>query len=217
MKKQTNSSYFNNLLKNSKASKKQIALYLDDAKVERIDTIIKLFSSLSDSKSFARNTLIEEAIDKFLADSEEYLQETYGIDVDAFMEEMRLENAGVERFDTLILSSTKRGFEETFLGEDGNTPCWYPCKVSDDREPHVKYIAIYRGRPHSAITHYAKVKHFVYDEELECKVCYFDGDPIELPHKIGLGQKEPCFFIGAKYTTLENLLNATQADELVFG
>lgn len=217
MKKQNNSDYFDNLLKNSKASKKQIALYLDDAKVERIDAVIKLFSSLSDSKSFARNTLIEEAIDKFLADSEEYLRETYGIDVDAFMEEMRIEETGAEKFDTLILSSTGRGFEETFLGEDGDIPCWYPCKVSKAREPHLKYISIYRGQPHSAITHYAQIKSFEFDEELQCKVCYFEGNPIELPHKIGLGQKEACFFIGAKYTTLESLLNATQADELNFG
>lgn len=89
MEKEMNTSYFNNLLKNSKTSKKQIAVYLDDAKIERIDMITKIFSSISDSKSFARNTLIEEAINKFLAESEKYLRQELGIDVEALIEETR--------------------------------------------------------------------------------------------------------------------------------
>lgn len=209
MPKQSNQSYFDTLLKNTKTSKKQIALYLDDAKIDRIDTLIRIFSSISDSRSFARNTLIEEAIDKFLADSEEYLRETYNIDVNSYIEE-------IEKFDTLILSSKKRGFEETFLGEI-ETPCWYPCRISDSREPYLKYIAIYRGHPVSAITHYAKIKEFRYDPAEKCKVCIFDGAPVELPRKITLGQKDACFFRGAKYTTFDSLLNASRTDQLLFG
>ena len=211
MSKETNTGYFDQLLKNSKTSKKQIALYLDDAKIERIDLITRLFSSISDSRSFARNTLIEEAIDKFLADSEEYLLEEKGIDVEKLLEEMRS-----ERYNTVILSSTGRGFEDVFLGEAGEA-CWYPCRISDTREQHLTYIAIYRGQPVSAITHYAKIKECRYDEEKKAKVCYFDGDPIELPHKIGLGNKDACYFVGTKYTTLNSLLNAETCDELVFG
>lgn len=206
-----NNSYFNNLLKNSKTAKKQIALYLDESKVERIDMVMKLFSSISDSKSFSRNTLIEEAIDKFLDESERFLLEEHGISVDVLLEEEQS-----EKYDTVIFSSSQRGFEETFLGEN-EAPCWYPCKVSDTREHNLKYIAIYRGRPVSAITHYAKIKEFRYDPEKDCKVCYFDGDAIELPNKIKLGNKDSCFFVGTKYTSLESLLNATKADEIVFG
>ena len=208
---ENSTSYFENLLKNSKTPKKQIAVYLDDAKIERIDMVTKQFSSISDSKSFSRNTLIEEAIDKFLADSIEYLQETQGIDVDALIEEARL-----ERFDTVVFSSRDRGFEETFLGEC-ETPCWYPCRISSAREPLVKYIAIYRGQPVSAITHYAKVKEFQDDPERNEKVCIFDGAPKKLPHEIKLGSRNACFFQGTKYTSLESLLNATKTDELAFG
>lgn len=206
-------SYFHNLLKNSKTTKKQVALYLDDGKIERIDMISRVFSSISDTKGFSRNTLIEMAIDKFLNDAEEYLQETEGIDVDALIEEARSEKFD---FDTVILSSKGRGFEETFLGEK-ESPCWYPCKISEARENHLKYIAIYRGQPVSAITHYAKIKEFHYDPERECKVCYFDGEPIELEHKVTLGSRDGCYFIGAKYTLLSSLENATKADEIVFG
>lgn len=203
--------YFNNLLKNSRASKKQVAVYLDEAKIERIDMIIKIFSTISDSKSFSRNTLIEEAIDKFLFESERFLMDSQGIDVQAQIEEAR-----AEKYDTVVFASKGRGFEETFLGEK-EPACWYPCRISESREHNLKYIAIYRGAPVSAITHYAKIKEFKFDREKNCKVCCFDGTPIKLPNEIVLGNKESCFFLGTKYTSLESLLNATKADEVAFG
>lgn len=200
--------YFDDLLKKNKVSKKQVALYLGDETIERIDMIIKIFSSISDSKSFSRTSLIEHAIDKFLLESEQYLQREKDIDVKLLLEEERS-----NKFDSVILSSTGRGFEDTFLKEKR----WYPCKISDERERSLQYIAIYRGLPVSAITHYAKIKEFKYDPTLNCKVCYLDGAPIELPNKIILGSKDTCYFIGAKYTSLESLLNATRADEVTFG
>ena len=206
-----NMNYFDILLKNSKAPKKQIAVYLDDTKIERIDMVTKQFSSISDSKSFSRNTLIEEAIDKFLTDSMQYLKEAHGIDVDAAIEE-----ANLERFDTVIFASKEKGFEETFLGES-EIPCWYPCRISPIREHRVKYIAIYRGQPVSAITHYAKIKEFRDDPEKNEKVCIFDGAPKKLPHEIKLGSRSACYFQGTKYTSLESLLNAEKTDELTFG
>ncbi len=205
-----NDNYFENLLKNSKTAKKQVALYLDESKIERIDMIGKLFSSISDSKSFSRNTLIEEAIDKFLDESEDFLHDEHGISVSALLEEARL-----EKCDTVIFSSSGKGFEETFMGQK-ESACWYPCRISETREPGLKYIAVYRGAPVSAITHYAKIKEIVYDQEKNCKVCYFDGAPVELPNKIKLGSKETCFFVGTKYTSFESLLNAAKADEIAF-
>ncbi len=205
-----NNSYFSNLLKNSKAARKQVSLYLDDSKIERIDIIVKLFSSISDSKSFSRNTLIEEAIDKFLDESDKFLQEEHGINVNELLEEERS-----KKYDTVILAANGRGFEETFLGEEEDA-CWYPCRISDKREAGLKYIAIYRGTPVSAITHYAKIREFVYDKQRNCKVCHFDGSAIELPNEIKLGSKDKCFFVGTKYTSLEFLLNAAKADEIIF-
>ena len=43
-----------------------------------MDMIMKIFSSISDSKSFSRNTLIEEAINKFINESEKFLYEEHG-------------------------------------------------------------------------------------------------------------------------------------------
>lgn len=211
MKNDFNTSFFNNFLQRSPTSKKQIAVYLDDNTIQQIDLLSKVFSNLSDTKGFSRNTIIETAVHKFLKESKDYLLDTEGIDFDELLEDERSEG-----FDTVILASRGRGFEETFLGE-AEPACWYPCRISDAKEQHLKYIAVYRGQPISAITHYAKIKEFKKDPEKGCKVCYFEDSPIELPHKINLGTKDSCYFVGAKYTTLESLLNATKADELFFG
>lgn len=206
MKAEINNNYFNKLLKNNKSTKKQVAVYFDDSILERIDTLIKIFSSISDSKSFSRNMLIEEAMYKYIEESERYLREEYNIDLNDLIE---------KTYDTVVLSSNGRGFEETFMGEI-EEKCWYPCKISEAREENLKYIAIYRGQPESAITHYAKIKEFKYSEEKGCKVCYFDGDPKPLPNKITLGNKDSCFFIGAKYTKLQGLFSANKADDIAF-
>jgi len=210
MQKRFDTTYFNGLLKNNKTTKKQVAVYLDDLKLERIDMITRLFSSISDSKSFARNTLIEGAIDKYIEEASAFLLDEHGIDVDALIDASRC-----EQYDTVILSSNGRGFEETFLGEV-EPKCWYPCKISNARENNLKNIAIYRGQPVSAITHYAVIKEFKHDPEQGYKVCFFEGEPVELPNRISLGNKDSCFFIGAKYTKLEYLLNATTADDIQF-
>ena len=202
--------YFSKLLKTSNSSKKQIAVYLDDATIERIDMTIRLFSAISEANSFSRNTLIEEAVNKFLDESEEYLKKEKGLSVKEEIEETKRTN------NTVILSSVDRGFEETFMGE-AEIPCWYPCRCSAERISNLKYIAVYRGAPVSAITHYAKVKEITYSKEKKCNVCYFEGAPIKLPHDIVLGSKSGCFFRGAKYTSIESLLNATTADNIIFG
>lgn len=209
MTRQSNE-YFSKLLKNSSSSKKQIAVYFDDATIERIDMTIRLFSAISEANSFSRNTLIEEAVNKFLDESEEYLEKEMGLSVREEIEETKRKN------DTVIFSSVDRGFEETFMGE-AEIPCWYPCRCSTERIANLKYIAIYRGTPVSAITHYAKIKEIAYSKEKKSNVCYFDGAPIKLPHDIGLGSKSGCFFRGAKYTSIESLLNATTADDITFG
>ena len=186
-------------------------MYLDDSTLERIDMTIRLFSVVSDARSFSRNTLIEEAINRFLEESEEYLKEEIGMSVSEELEEVKN-----RKNDTVIFSSSGRGFEDTFMG-DSEASCWYPCGCSEEKIPNLKYIAVYRGYPISAITHYAKIKEFKHSEEKKCMVCYFDGDPIELPNKVELGSKPGCFFRGPKYTSIESLLNASNADEITFG
>jgi hypothetical protein len=202
--------YFDELLKKSKVTKKQVAVYFDDLMLERIDMSTKIFSTIRDSKSFSRNILIEEAVKKYLLEAEKYLFEEHGIVLDEMIKEEQY-----KKFDTVIFSSKEKGFKETFLGEKEKM-CWYPCRISEEREKNLRYIAIYRGQPESAITHYAKIEKIEFDSKKNCKVCYFKGEPSELPNRITLGEKESCFFLGTKYTKLENLLNAKKANEINF-
>ena len=210
MSNKTGADYFKDFLKNDTTSKKQVAVYFDELKLERIDTLTGLFSKISDSRSFTRNMLIESAVDKYIEESAEFLLDEHGIDLDVLIDDK------YRKHDTLILSSKGRGFEETFLGENEDM-CWYPCKISDNRSVHLKHIAIYRGAPISAITHYADILEFKYDLEKDCKVCYFNGEPKELPHKVILGSKNGVFFRGPKYTELKYLLNSATVDDIVFG
>jgi hypothetical protein len=213
MQNETDANYFDELLKSNKGSKKQIAVYLDDMKLERIDMITKVFSSLSDFKGFSRNTLIEEAVNKYIVESEAYLKEKHEINIDTMIDEARSKD-----YDTVILSSNddELGFNGTFLGER-DPMCWYPCSISDHREKNLKFIAIYRGDPKSAITHFADIKEIKYSPEKGCKVCYFKGKPKELPNgEVKLGSRQGVFFRGAKYTKFENLSNSTTTDEISF-
>lgn len=212
-----NMSYFNGLLKAKKVSKKQIAFYLEEEKIEQLDLLAKVFSSLGEAKSFSRNMLIETAIDKFLAESKEYLRSAQGIDFDTLsLEDFENGEANDAAFDTAVFSAREDGFRDTFLGEE-EPSCWYPCRVSDSNIPRLKYIAIYREAPVSGITHYAKIKEIKYDPEKDCKVCYFDGAPVELPHTVTFNNTPTAYFHGGtKYTQLATLQNTQQADRSIF-
>lgn len=212
-----NKNYFNGLLKAKKSSKKQIAFYLDEDKIEQLDLLAKFFTSLGEAKNFSRNLLIETAIDKFLAESKEYLRNERGINLEELSpEDLKRAEPDEAAFDTAVFSTKEEGFRETFLGE-AEPACWYPCRVSDNNIPHIKYIAIYREAPVSGITHYAKVKEIKYDEEKGCKVCYFDGDPVELPHTVTFRNTPTAYFHGGtKYTQLASLLDTPQADRSIF-
>ena len=62
-----------------------------------------------------------------------------------------------EKKNTLVCPMRDDGFNETFLGENR----WYAIRLRKDRIPYIKYIAAYRVRPISAITHYAEVASIV--------------------------------------------------------
>ncbi|MCL2225547.1 MAG: hypothetical protein FWB96_11330 [Defluviitaleaceae bacterium] len=203
-----NSKYFSGLL--NKASKKQVAVYFDSKSLDEIDMTVKQFSQIGTS-SFARNTLIEEAVQKYLVDAKKFLLDEHTIDVDALIEIER-----GKKFDTVILSCNNEGsFRDVFI----DSQCWWPCRISEDRESHLEFIALYRGGDGSpsAITHYAAIKEFKLEKvnNEKAKVCYFKEPPKELPNKITIGNKDGVFFRGAKYVKLDNLLKITKADDIM--
>jgi len=206
---ETNSTYFKELL--DKAPKKQVAVYFDTKTLEEIDITVKQFSLIG-TTSFARNTLIEEAVHKYLSESKKFLYDEYGIDLSALVDEER-----GKKYDTVVLScNDEQSFKDIFI----NSKCWWPCRISEDRQQRLEFIALYRGGQDapSAITHYAVIKEFKLENinNDKSKVCYFNGEPKELPNKILLGSKDGVFFRGAKYTKLKILTEAIKADDIIF-
>jgi hypothetical protein len=55
--------------------------------------------------------------------------------------------------DTVVVPAREDGFQETFLGENR----WYAIRIHGTMRPQIKYIAVYRIAPISAITHIAPV------------------------------------------------------------
>jgi hypothetical protein len=56
--------------------------------------------------------------------------------------------------DTVVVPAWEEGFQETFLGENR----WYAVRIHGTMRPQIKYIAVYRVAPISAITHIAPVR-----------------------------------------------------------
>jgi len=57
--------------------------------------------------------------------------------------------------DTLVVSAREEGFQRVFLGENR---WWTVLTIKKEIRPQLKYIAVYRAAPISAITHYAEIK-----------------------------------------------------------
>lgn len=196
------------------SSKKQIAISLDEKAITELDKIAKRFSQINKKKSFSRNFLIEMAVNSFIKESYNVLDE-YDVPAedDLSENEEETENDVAENDFNLVIHSSREvqgGFADTFLGEHK----WYPLRIKADKRPKVKYIAIYRGTPMSCITHYAEIERIEFDPEVGEDVAFLKGEPIELPHKITLGSKQGYHFRAPRYLTLDRLLNAKTADDL---
>jgi hypothetical protein len=62
-----------------------------------------------------------------------------------------------KRLDTIICITTEEGFQDTFVGKNR----WYAIRINPKKIPTIRYIAMYRMRPVSAVTHYARVDRIV--------------------------------------------------------
>src|SRR5271157_5406303 len=54
--------------------------------------------------------------------------------------------------DTIVIPAREEGFQSVFMRQH----CWWPApKIRSDLSKKIRYIAVYRAAPVSAITHYA--------------------------------------------------------------
>lgn len=190
-------------------SKKTIAISLEENLINDIKKITDVFSEINGSKSFTRNSLIEDAIKNYVREAKDILKNEFNIDVDNdIYENKKLESES--KFDTVIFPAHNDGFESTFLVEN----CWYPVRVNENKIPFISYVAIYRAAPVSAITHFAKVKSIAQYKGTDKKIIYFEGNPIELKTPIKLGDINASSMRSPRYTTKDKLLKSKIIKEL---
>ena len=111
--------------------------------------------------------------------------------------------------DTIVVPARDDGFKETFIGEN----CWYQIRIHGSMITKIKYIAVYRVAPTSAITHIASVKDIEQWKDTNKYILYFS----EQAEKIGPIKLVPKGQIKApqapRYTSLKRLQNAKTLDD----
>lgn len=66
----------------------------------------------------------------------------------------KIANINFDDVDTIIIPAREDGFQETFIDENR----WYEIRMESSMRRSIKYIAVYRVAPISAITHLATIK-----------------------------------------------------------
>lgn len=142
-----------------------------------------------------------------------YLFEPFLSDVDEDIEQAALSGGtqlGVEQLDTVVVPAHEDGFIETFLGENR----WYAIRMHDTIRPQIRYLAIYRIRPTSAITHVAEVASIEPWKDTGKYVINFVGPAQEI-HPIKYDKNGRVKALqNLRYTTLERLQTARTLDDL---
>lgn len=115
-----------------------------------------------------------------------------------------------ESKDTIVVPAKTEGFNNVFLEKNR----WHSISISNERIPHLKYIAAYRTRPISAITHLARIQEIVPSPyESGKKMVIFKGDAIKLPKPIRLGNNSS-ILQSPKYTNIKKIEIAQTVDDL---
>lgn len=111
--------------------------------------------------------------------------------------------------DTIVVPAHEEGFQETFLGEN----CWHHIRIHSSMIPQIKYVAVYRVAPTSAITHIAPVRAIEQWQDTNKYVLYFS----EAAEEVGPISLVPNGRVRApqasRYTSRSKLLQAKTLDE----
>lgn len=109
--------------------------------------------------------------------------------------------------DTIVVPALERNFRDTFLGESR----WYAVSVSEDIRPSIKYIAVYRVSPISAITHIAPVQSIEPWMDSKRSVVTF-SEPAQQIDSIKLGKGVP--LASRRYTSKSALDSAESVADI---
>jgi hypothetical protein len=117
-------------------------------------------------------------------------------------------------FDTLVCPARDEGFESAFLGQRA----WWAIRIREENIPKLRYIAMYRVAPTSAITHYGEIERvepYTGTDEPQGKFrVVLKGDPVVLPHPVGIGKNAHLKPQAPRYAALAEILKAKSLDEV---
>lgn len=112
--------------------------------------------------------------------------------------------------DTVVVPAREDGFQETFLGENR----WYAIRIHGTMRPQIKYIAVYRVAPISAITHIAPVSSIEAWKDRAKFVVNFSEPAKEIgPIPLVKGARVKALQ-NLRYTTREKLMAAKTLEDL---
>lgn len=112
--------------------------------------------------------------------------------------------------DTIVCPAKEDGFKSAFLGEKA----WWAVKLSPERIPDIRYIAIYQSAPISKITYYGVVDKIETYKDTGKYIIYLKGEPIKLEKPVKLGKNRQLCPQGPKYSHLDEILNAKTLDDI---
>jgi len=116
-------------------------------------------------------------------------------------------------FDTVVCPARDDGFDSAFLGQHA----WWAIRIAAANLPKIRYVAIYRVAPISAITHYGEVDRiepYVGDAGEGKYKLILKGDPTALPAPVRLGRNSHLKPQGPKYAQIETILKAKTLDDV---
>ena len=107
--------------------------------------------------------------------------------------------------DTIVVLSHEDNFQGMFLNENH----WCAINIGRSKISLIKYIAIYRVAPVSAITHMAPVSNITPWEMDNTKYCLKFAEPARMVGPIEQDQSGPTMTMrGSRYTSFDRLTNA---------
>lgn len=186
------------------AKKKNITFNINEELLERLDTVAAKFND--NDGTTTRTDIIEDAITSFVETAEDFFEaQDLVVDQD-------ISSYVIPDYDTAVFPATNDNFSGIFIADRE----WRHVRVAESRRNNIKYIALYRGAPVSAITHYAEVVD-VSDQILEKdnKRVIKVKEPVLLPNPVGLGSITVQSVRKLFYTKLETLKAVKTVEELL--
>ncbi len=118
-----------------------------------------------------------------------------------------------ETIDTVVVPANEDGFKSALEND-----CWAAIQMDKSKWSQIKYVAVYRTAPESAITHIAPVKDGgveVWQEDPKKVVLHF-AEPLQEIHSIALSEPGKGKGLrGRRYTSLYRLIVAKTVSDLM--